>query len=365
MKIKINRVEAEIPNGTKIDLNQFENEKDHYATIMRFPFILMKIFGQFHRKKDNIYMKIYCVFVLILNWFSFIRICFIFEDNLTFTGNFAYKIINFLIFFLLSVMSTIFFINRHFNSNEEKLISDFNQVYEYHVNIDYQIAYLRKRINFIFILPFLVFILVAIYQIIALFVSGEVNDSAKFHLGPFAKKDWAKNSIPLKLLVSLSLFSTNLAPAFGTSLFISECFLTYNLLNTFNKNFKEFTQKEITAADQSTYLHENENVQNSCIKCENKLYNEALLEYFRVWHFKLSVFVRSLNANLNIIIAFVFLICIGIVLLTIYLMSDWNNNCLVGGLQIYIPFLAIFCFSIIILHVALPAGIAKRVKFKN
>ena len=304
MKININRVEPEIPNVPEIDLNQFENEKDHFGTIMRFPFILMKIFGQFHRKKDKIYMKIYCVFVLILMWFYFIQLCFIFEDNLTFTGNFVYKIITFLGSFFLVTISTILFINRFFSSKEEKLINDFNQVYEYHVKKDYQVAFLQKRINFIFILQFLVFILIIFYEIIALFASGD--NYLKFHLGPFQKKHWAKNSILLKLLVSISLSYTQLAMAFYLSLFISECFLAYNLLNTFNKNFKEFIQKEITAADESIYLQENKYVGNSCLNCKKKYYYEVQLEYFRVWHFKLSVFVRSLNANLNLIIAIVF-----------------------------------------------------------
>ena len=92
-------------------------------------------------------MKMNCIFILLIFWFNSLRISFIFGDNLTSTGYFAFKVF----YFLSHVIFAIFCFNRFYNSKEEQVMNNFNQVFEYHVNNDNDIAYLRKRINFFFI----------------------------------------------------------------------------------------------------------------------------------------------------------------------------------------------------------------------
>ena len=86
------RIQVIGPIKTENQSDQEEDKIDCFSKIMSFPIILMKIFGLFHHKNDKIYMKIYCIIVLIILWFNFIRLFFNFDSKLALTGIFAFKV---------------------------------------------------------------------------------------------------------------------------------------------------------------------------------------------------------------------------------------------------------------------------------
>ena len=223
-------------------------------------------------------------------------------------------------------------------------------------------AFFRKIANFTFIFQTVFIVLNWLLTCFSLFGSDYFYNSVKIYLAPFSHEPWPKESVLLKLFVLLCILFDHLSCAFFYCFFISKCAFTYILLNNFNKKFKEFVQKGIIVSDDSAFLTETKHLENSSLNDQKLYFSERRLEYFRVWHFKLSLLVRSLNANYNINLGFNFLVNICIIFLCTFMMSDWNNNCIIGSLQFYIPSWTINSFFVIALIIFLSSGIAKRVK---
>ena len=140
----MSRVQVVLPMETVDQSDQEENKIDYFSKIMSFPIILMKIFGLFHHKNDKIYMKIYCIIVLIILWFNFIRLLFNFDSKLALTEIFTFKLLNVLWYFFNAKTQTILLTKRLFTSCEQKLINDFNKLFRQTT------TRLRKEIYLIF-----------------------------------------------------------------------------------------------------------------------------------------------------------------------------------------------------------------------
>ncbi|RNA34038.1 hypothetical protein BpHYR1_005516 [Brachionus plicatilis] len=50
-----------------------------YCNIMKYPLVLMRIVGLFHRKSDKWFLKVYPLLICIILWLSFARLFSLFE----------------------------------------------------------------------------------------------------------------------------------------------------------------------------------------------------------------------------------------------------------------------------------------------
>ena len=337
-----------------------KNTDDYFHKIMHLPIILMKLFGVFHHKKDKMFMKVYCIFVLVILWFNFIRLFFNFKGKIELTGNFVYKITNILWYFRCASTQTVLFINRSCNSKEEKMIKQLNLLFEYHDNNHKQLKCLRKKINLIFIIFTFASFFEWILNFYSFFGSNFFTISVEILLAPFQNEKWAKESIPLKIFFSFCILFDVFTFSYGFGLFLADCMITLNLVQSFNKKFKEFIQTGVIVSDDSFLLHRDKQIGSSCL--HENYFTEENFEYFRIWHLKLTVLVKKLNSLFHIILAFAFFISICVVFLITFLVSDWSNNCIHGIIQFLIPFWILNSLSEIIFGIILASYINENVR---
>ena len=359
----MNRIHSANANRSKNVPNGLENKNDYYSKIVRLPIFLMKVSGLFHQKKDKIYLKTYCGFVLMILWFNFIRLLFIFENNERLTGDLAFKVAAVTWHLLCAITQTVLFIYRFYTSKEEKMINEINLLFEYHLNQNKEIANLRKIMNYILIICLFPSILFWVENCLGIFATDLIYKSFRVCLSPFSKENWAIDCITLKIFSSFCLIYNYLNTAFFIFYFISNCFITYKLANKFNEKFKLFIKIGVIVFNSDTFL--NQNFFTSLQPSSNtykQYFSEVKLEFFRIWHLKLMVLVRSLDDVYNVILALHFLLYIFLSLFLAFLISDWNNNCITGIFKILLPQYLVYGTLSVCIYVVLSSGIQKKVR---
>ena len=254
--IKINLGES----GLKLKKQNYSIKyNSFYSDIMKYPIILMKIFGIHHDKRGSLIQKIYCVIVLVILWLNSIKTLSSFEifygKNSKFTANFVSKT-GFFISSLTSALNiTILYLNNDITRRENKFINELNDLFEYNSkNLNKKIKTLKNRINIIFLTAFLIATLNTIACFISFFFYEHFLSAFSALLLPFNES--ISNNLFYRLVMAFiggySSFSWSLSIAY----FASHCRIITFHLNYYNKEFKTFIKNNIVTSKYSESKNE-------------------------------------------------------------------------------------------------------------
>ena len=79
-------------------------------------------------------IKIYCIFVLLLQWFTICKTFTIFKRDETFSGKLVLKLVTLLWMFLVAFNGSLLFINQEIISKEKDLIIHFLECFHFSKN---------------------------------------------------------------------------------------------------------------------------------------------------------------------------------------------------------------------------------------
>ncbi|CAF0922387.1 unnamed protein product [Brachionus calyciflorus] len=301
----------------------------NYCSIMKFPLTMMRILGLYHRKNDPFYLKIYPLSVIVILWLSFARTFslygFWYGKSDEFSVNLVYKIIINLWCFITVFNATIIYINQEIYSRENQLIHDLSYFLDNHCD-DKRRKRLRKKIILFFILGALVGILNSTAGAASLFGPDFIFKAFSSFLAPFHESQWAKESIPYKILNCIILSYTSFFWVLTIDYYLSHCDILTFIFENFNKDFRELINNNILVTnkrpngDQSGYeLEEN-------------------FDSLRKKQLQICKIINQLDKCYKHSIGMSLIVYITIVLLLLYVMSDWNGNCINGIMSFLYPF---------------------------
>ena len=317
-----------------------------YCEIMRYPIILMRIFGLYHKNKDRWYVKAYSLFIITIMWLSFARLFSLFDfwfgKHESLSAQLVYKII-FILWCFANVMNgTLFFINQEKNSRENQLILEISFYLDSYSNK--KLRFLKKKIFLYFLIGFFGSGFNSVSGIISLFGPDYFYEAFFSFLAPFHKTTWARHNTPYKVFNNILLSYTSFFWMITICNYLAHCEMIAFIFENFNQEFRNLVNKKVLLSQK--------------IVSEDNLYElEDKFDQLRKKHLKICKIIRQMNKCYKDFIGITLLIYITIVLLLVYIMSDWNGNCIQGIMAILYPFWLVSGLMIIILTVIFGAKI--------
>jgi hypothetical protein len=351
------QAKVEEKNSAYLDL-ELEKKKTHkghfYWRIMKIPIIYMRIFGLNYRKSDPLLFKVYNMAVLAALWTNFLKfITVLVESNESFSASLVLKIVTQIWLFSCATNTAIIFINNQRAGREAKLIDEYNQLWEQYSNSNVSEKKLKLKILIIMTSALVVGLFNSVTGFISLFGPNALFVAYGQLLAPFHNSDWAKASIPYKLLIAIILSYTSLSWTMCIGYFIAHCQILNALLRNFNIEFKEFVSSNIIVSKNSVCLNQIVELNRKDNIYENKRLKrystEDRFEEFRFRHLKLCFCVRTLNNCYKELISFILIFYVPIEFLLLFIISDWRGNCVVGLMEILYPFWFIVSLSIVVI----------------
>lgn len=346
-----------IQPSTEIEEHLNDTIKLEELRCMKFSFLIMKIFGSYFDKKQHWLYKFYCCLVLIglfLDFFKTINVFnFFIGESEVFNAFLVLKIIGLMWLLLCSFNNVILVINQAKNDRQQLYFKNCNILFKYSKNSKAQVKYLSLFIYIVYIIALTIIIGQYVFQIYCTFFTTEF--ASYIVLAPFHRTDWAKNSIPYKIFVTLLQAYTASAWVLPVAYYAMQCAISYSLLDEFNHQFKYFVDNNAIVPNNNRYSMSTE------VREDGKNYaNEKSFDHFIDWHLKLCNTVRVLNQCYKEFIGLTLLLNIPMIFLLLYIMADWNGNCVTGLNQFMYPFW-LFSLSIILL-IVLSLAISLNIK---
>jgi hypothetical protein len=321
--------------------------------LMKYPLLILRIFGLYHKKGDP-----YAIAIAILNWFNLFRFMsayyFWWGGSESFSAPLVLKIIANLWLFACSFNTTIIYLNQEIKSRQPTLLENFYSLMELKGE-HFRVKRLKKVIYIIFAMCLSVSIFNTMAIFISMFGPKFLFAAFKVFLAPFQDSDWAAESVPYKLAISFMMAIMSFHWTLAYALYLAHAMIVIEFFNVFNLKFSRFTKmsilvsKESSILDKSIPTDQNENIfidtkEKTCV-CELKL------EEFRITHLKLSFVVHLLDRCYKQFIAVTLVFYIMIILLVLYIISDWSGSCISGLLVVLYPFWMIISLLILMLTV--------------
>ena len=333
-------------NKTTEDYKANETEEIPECYIIKYPLILLKICGLHHRKSDHIALKIYGIFLILIDWSNFARSFSTYSASDTLSADLVLKIIFTNWELICAFSATIIFINQEKCGRQDLLMRNILSIFNLKVSSCRQ-KVLRRHIYIIYGITFMVAILNMAAVLVSFFGPRFWFNGFKLMLAPFHNSDWAADSVPLKLLFFFLTSVTTLHWTLSAAIYLSHAIVVIELLRNYNSKFKDFIKNNIIVSKDSGVLekwvatnHEEnifiESKEKACV-CEDRF------EKFRLFHLKLSFLVDLLDKCYREFIGVALLLYTVAILLLLYIMSDWSGNCVNGILAVMYPF---WCFSV-------------------
>jgi hypothetical protein len=317
--------------------------------LFKFQIIVLRIFGLYYHPNDRFMWKIYSALMVILLWFNSFKFAYTFNffhsKADTFNIDFVLKLVGFLWLTCCSINATILF---SIQRNKAKM-SEFCLNYEEIFNKYQENAKKEARLIKIISITITIFSLTAvitnsIFVFASLLGPKTLYSAFSGMTAPFHTYEWARKSIPYKLFCSILTSFALGSWLLPISYYFNYCFIVWRLFNGFNTAFK-------------TFIAENK------FKIGNNLISEREIafEELRKLHLKLCFLVKILNSCFQELIFLTLVIYLPIVLLILYLISDWNGNCIRGFDSILLPFWLTVSFSIIVVIISTASKINTQV----
>lgn len=351
-----------------------ETVKDYYNDIMKIPIWILRGLGLYHKKSDNIIIKAYCLLINVILWFTFLKMLTVFDfvkgKSESLSAKLFMKICFTIWSFICAILSTMIFLNQEFKNREKDLETQINLLY--HFYSEKKIQKDRKfclKINLFLILSIVFALFNCIFMFLAMFGIPAFFIAFSPLVAPFEDTKFGKTNIPFKFFMTIFGCISSFSWFLTTFYYISHCYILLRFLQDFNEKFEKFIKQSILVSNKSEKL----NKKVTCCFKENiyfqtleKLFvSEEDLDYYRIWHLKLSNAIRILDNCYNQFLGFAILLYTILSLILIYLMIDWNGNCIVGVLQIMIPYWALGSFCMLFAKITLAAKLNSKVKIKK
>ena len=326
---------------------------------LKYPTMLLRICGLYHRKSDHIALKIYAILLCLIDWSNFARSLSSYSGSDTLSAELFLKIIFSDWLLVVSCTSTIIFINHEISDRYDSLMRNIYSIFEMKI-VSIREKVVRKHIYIIYGVTSVFACLNTAGLLVSYFGPKVLYNGFRLFLAPFHYSDWAANCVPLKLCFSALITVTISHWYLPVALYLSHALVVIELLKSFNSTFENFIKNNIIVPKDSSELEKSvptnqeenlfiENKKKACV-CEDSL------EKFRLFHLKLAFLVQLLDKCYKEFIAVTILFYTIGILLMFYIMSDWNGNCVEGILTVFYPFWTIVS-SIFLLVIIIFAAI--------
>lgn len=351
------RKSGHLESVTKQPKRDLERLPDCY--LLKFPNILLRIFGLYHRKSDRIVFKIYACTICFINWFNFARMFSVYTISENLSADLVLKIIITFWLFICSFNSSIIFINEELEDRERNLLRNLHSIFELKI-----CTIRQKRLEIIIYIIYAVVYSMAFINFTAIVLSyfgpRVLLDGFRLFLAPFHNEEWAVDSIPLKLLALFLTGTTSFHWCLQIGVYLSHTTILIEFLSEFKERFNDFVKESVIVSvntvqtKHSIMTKDDENVfldlkEKKCV-CENKF------EQYRMWHLKLCYIVRLLDKCYREFIGVTVLFNTISILLLLYIMSDWSGSCITGIMAVLYPFWTI-ASAIFLLVIVISASI--------
>ena len=347
-----------------IEVNEREEKRDTdkipKCYQLKYPIMLLRIFGLYHRKSDHIALKIYTIILCLIDWSNLARLLLSYSAS----ENLSAKVFLRIIFtdWLLGVScsSTLIFINQEISDRYDSFMRHLFSLFEKKV-VCIREKVLRKHIYIIYGIASAIATINTAGLLVSYFGPKILYNGFRLFLSPYHYSVEANDSVPLKLVFSALITVTIFHWYLCVAVYLSHVFVVIELFRSFNSTFQDFIKNNIIVSNDSIELENSvptnqeenvfiENKKKACV-CEDSL------EKFRLFHLKLAFLVQLLDRCYKEFIGVTMLFYTIGILLMFYIMSDWNGNCVEGILTVLYPFWTIvsciFLFVIIIFAAAI------------
>lgn len=329
------------------------NEIDPECDILKYPNRFMRIFGLHHTKHDNIGWKVYALTLCIIDWSNFLRFFTTYEKYETFSAELVLKLVTHIWFFICSFLATIIYINQELHTRQATLMK--NLVWMLNSK---EALCNKKRLRIIIYIIYSITFFFAVMNfsatLISFFGPKILFNGFRLFLAPFHDADWAAESIPFKLIILILTGVTSFHWCLTAAVYLSHAAILIEFLRLYNEQFKLFVKTSVLVSSDYDRLEKTIPINiegNIFIDAKEKIcVCERKLEKFRVFHLKLSYMVQLLDRCYREFIAVNVLFYTVSVLLLIYIMTDWQGNCVSGIMAVLYPFWAIVsgCFLLVV-----------------
>ncbi|RNA34045.1 odorant gustatory chemosensory receptor 122-like protein [Brachionus plicatilis] len=310
-----------------------------YCNIMKYPQVLMRIVGLFHKKSDKWFLKVYPLLIFIILWLSFARLFSLFEFwygvSESLSAQLAYKIILILWCFVTVASATIFFINQEKHSRENQLIHELSFYLDKYSNK--KIKILKKKILMYFFIGVFGSVFNSISGIISLFGPDYFYEAFSSLLAPFHKSTWSRSNVPYKILNNIILSFTSFIWMITICYYLAHCEMIVFIFKNFNQEFRDLVNNKMLVSNKQM------NVQENQYELEDKF------DELRKKHLKICKIIQQMNKCYQEFLGITLLINITLMLMIFYIMTDWNGNCIQGIMAILYPFWSLSGIIIILL----------------
>lgn len=343
---------------------------DIYKELTKLPIQIFTIIGLCHKKSDRFIFKLYRMFLLSVMWCNVIR--FIFAYNFTIKESektfslFMIKIISQVWFLSVAFNSTLIYFNQQKTSRESYFLDCLNVLL---TCPGYDVKRTKKFIYIIFFVGFSIGLTNSI--VICAFIMGPrvLLNSFAMYLSPMSHDEWALDSVPLKLFMVIITNISALHWINALTYFFIHLYIMVVLLENFLQKFKRFVKKTVIVDDNSLdlFTQTKTNLNEDVFLNNDKKLNvsEQEFENFRTCHLKLSHLVSQFDNCYKQLIGMTMLCYTFIILLMLYVMSDWVGNCVTGTIALLVPFWALLATLITFIIVTFSAKIATLVIIIN
>ena len=352
-----------------IELNEREEKGDSDKTPkcyrLKYPIMLLRICGLYHRKSDHIALKIYTIILCLVDWSNLVRL--VLSYNIS--ENLSAKVFLRIIFtdWLLGVScaSTLIFINQEISDRYDALMRHLFSLFEMKV-VCIREKVLRKHIYIIYGIASAIATINTAGLLVSYFGPKILYNGFRLFLSPYHYSVEANDCVPLKLafsaLITVTIFHWYLCVA----VYLSHVLVVIELFRSFNSTFEGFIKNNIIVSKDSSESVSNNQEENVFIESKKKAFVcEDSLEKFRLFHLKLAFLVKLLDRCYKEFIGVTMLFYTIGILLMFYIMSDWNGNCVEGILTVLYPFWTIVSCIFLFVIIIFAAAIHSEVIYSN
>lgn len=230
-------------------------EKSNFSDLefLKYPNILLRIFGLFHRPEDPLVLKIYALTFCFIDWLNLARFISAFE---IFYGRsepllalLILKIISALWYFICAINSTIIYVNQESVCRQRAFIT---YIHPLLAALDTKRRHtITKHVYLINILSSSFILLNVVVISVSFFGPKVLFSGFQTFLAPFHDSEWAKDSIPYKCLIIVFTVVTTSHFMLSNALYMSHCIIVIHLLCAFNTKFNDFVHDSVLVASEN------------------------------------------------------------------------------------------------------------------
>ena len=329
----IEEIQCHYNIGTIIEENceSVKYTENSMNDILKYQYILMKIFGISFFKDQHFLITIYSIVCTIINLINSIR----FFWNYKFFHGQEFKIyswnmleIELHLVFILSFILSIFMFHIQRSENKiNKLNKELDNMLKRRGFIDQStIASIKKKSFYVFAIQILIVICIVAFFLIDFIISGKLHPFIDRLLAPFSFQDWAKDSIILRLLSIIFYFPSIWSLYSSLTLYCNYCITMSNLYVDFDRKILKIS-KIIKFVSNKKTKNEDWNSAIKNLQDMEVLINENGFDTIYDWFFRLISISKLLNDVFNGFTMLVLLFLIPICCIVLFFLVDLKSSC--------------------------------------